>query len=367
MESPRFIESLAVALFIALSGCIDDEDLKAPFNIAAADLHDGWDISNPTAEGFDDARFRLAVSSWFDEDKYITAIGLVVVRNNKLVAEAYARDVNDRTQKRQIQSIAKCITSLVFGIARDMGYFNNLDQRLYDIVPEAFDADARKRTITLRHLLTMNSGLSFNNKDFADELFMDNQKNVMAHILAKPLFASPGQIYDYRDCDPQLLSGAVHRQSGMTLDEIAASRLFGRMGISDYYWERNADGDSWAPSALFMRARDLAKIGQLVLDGGRWNNEQLISRDWITQSTSIQSNPNPNQADSSGFTFGYYWRLQPMRTAIEANGAGGQQISIIPQKNLVIVFTCEPYVAGDYSLASDNYRIAQAIVSSIIM
>jgi CubicO group peptidase (beta-lactamase class C family) len=302
----------------------------------------------------------------FDEDNYVTAISLIVVRNKKLVAEAYVRNLNDRYQKRQIQSMTKCITSLVFGIARDMGYFSDLDQRLYDIVPDAFDVNARKRTITLRHLLTMNSGLDFNNEDFADELFMHGQRNVMSYILAKPLFAEPGQVYDYRDCDPQLLSGAVHRQTGMTLDQIAESRLFGRMGIADYYWERNPDGDSWAAEALFMRPRDLAKIGQLVLDSGRWNNQQLVAEEWIAQSTSTQSRPNRNQPSNAEITFGYYWRLQPNRTAIEANGAGGQQILIIPEKNLVIVFTCEPYVNGKYSLASANYIIAEAIVNSII-
>jgi CubicO group peptidase (beta-lactamase class C family) len=366
MKAKKFICFLSTTLLAAMSGCINDAQLKTAFNIEAVDAGDGWEVSTPAAQGFSEVNLRSAISPYFGDDKYITAISVIVVRNNKLVAEAYVRNPNDRYQKRQIQSTTKCITSLLFGIARDMNYFGDLDQKLYDIIPSAFDNDVRKRGITLRHLLTMNSGLDFNNDDFAYELFMKNQKDVVKYILAKPLFALPGQTYSYRDCDPQLLSGAIHLKSGLTMDEMAANKLFGPMGITDYSWERNEDGDSWASEALYMRPRDMAKIGQLVLNKGKWNGKQLVSQEWIEQCTSTQSDPNAGQPDNVRMSFGFYWRIQPNHVAFEANGAGGQQILIIPDKNLVIVFTCEPYVDGKFSLASDNYRIAQAIVNSIV-
>lgn len=366
MKMEELVRYLSFILPVALSGCLVDAQLKTGFNSDAADAGDGWDVSTPAAEGFNETRLRSAIAPLFAEDRYVTAISLIVVRNNKLVAEAYVRTPDDRYQKRQIQSITKCVTSLVFGIARDMGQFNNLDEKLYDIVPDAFDFDTGKRSITLRHLLTMNSGLDFNNEDFAHELFMEKQKGVMKAILAKPLFALPGQVYNYRDCDPQLLSGAIHVRSGITLDAMARDKLFGPMGITDYFWERNEDGDSWASEALFMRPRDMAKIGQLVLDKGTWKGKRLVSQDWIEQCISTQSDPNAGQPDNIRFSFGFYWRIQPNHVAFEANGAGGQQILIIPEKELVVVFTCEPYVDGKYSLAADNYAIAQAIVNSLI-
>jgi CubicO group peptidase (beta-lactamase class C family) len=366
MKGNIFIMYLSFIIMVTISGCLNDEKLKTVFNMNAVDTGDGWEISTPVEEGFNENKLRSAITPLFSEEEYITAISLVVVRNNKLVVEAYARDMNDRYQKRQIQSVTKCITSLVFGIARDMNYFSDLNQKLYDIVPEAFDDNISKKEITLRHLLTMNSGLDFNNEDVAIELFMKNQKNVMKYILAKPLLALPGQLYNYQDCDPQLLSGAIHKNTRVTLDEIAENELFGPLGITDYYWERNEDGDTWASEALFMCPRDMAKIGQLVLNQGNWKGEQLVSEEWIDQSTSTQSTPNANQPDNVEITFGYYWRIQPNRVAIEANGAGGQQILIIPDKNLVIVYTCEPDVNSKYSLASANYKISQAIVNSII-
>lgn len=351
---------------LVVSSCLKDQNLKMAFNMDAVDAGDGWRISTPGSEGFDEMKLQSAINPFFDENNYVTAISLLIVRNGKLVVEAYARDLQDRYQKRQIQSVTKCITSLVFGIAHDLHYFSNLDQKLFELVPDVFDDDMQKREITLRHLLTMNSGLNFNNEDFANELFMKKQENVMKTILSKPLFALPGKVYNYRDCDPQLLSGAIRSKTGMTLDEMAESKLFSPMGIADYFWERNKDGDSWGSEALFMRSRDMAKIGQLILNRGKWNGEQLVSEEWIEESTSTQSAPNASQPDDVEIAFGYYWRLQPHRTAIEANGAGGQQILIIPEKNLVIVFTCEPYVDGKYSLAAANYSIAQAIVNSMV-
>jgi CubicO group peptidase (beta-lactamase class C family) len=356
--------SILSLFFVLISGfsCMKDEKLKTDFNIEAIEIGDGWQISPPGSEGFSENAFKAAVMPLFDENNHITVTSMVVVRNGKLIAEAYMRDFQGRLQKRQIQSITKCITSLVFGITLDKNYFTDLDQRLYSIIPEAFDKDLRKREITLRHLLTMNSGLKFDNEDFAVELFMKKQQNVNKYILAKPLFALPGETYNYRDCDPQLLSGAIHKQTGLTLDSFADKYLFEPLMITDYCWERNVDGDSWASEALYMRPRDMAKIGQLVLNKGNWNGEQLISKEWIAQSTSTQSDPNADQPPDRKVTFGYYWRIQPNGVAIEANGAGGQQILIIPEKNLVIVYTCEPYIQGKYSLASALYSITNAII-----
>jgi CubicO group peptidase (beta-lactamase class C family) len=359
--------SIVTLFFVLVSGfsCLKDEKLKTDFNIEAIETGDGWQISPLISEGFNENAFKTAVMPLFDENNYITVTSMVVVRNGKLVAEAYMRDFQGRLQKRQIQSITKCITSLVLGITLDKNYFTDLNQRLYSIIPEAFDEDLRKREITLRYLLTMNSGLKFDNEDFAVELFMKKQQNVNKYILAKPLFALPGETYNYRDCDPQLLSGAIHKQTGLTLDSFADKYLFEPLMITDYYWERNADGDSWASEALYMRPRDMAKIGQLILNKGKWKAEQLISEEWITQSTSTQSDPNAGQPLNTKVSFGYYWRIQPKGVAIEANGAGGQQILIIPEKNLVIVYTCEPYVQSQYSLATVLYNITNAIINSM--
>ncbi len=352
---------------LCMGGCLSDSQLKTDFSMEPAALYDGWEISTPAAEGFDEAELQEVYQRLFSEDEYITAISLLVVRNGKLVAEGYFQSLDDRNTMRQIQSVTKSMTSLVFGMARDMGYFDDLDQKLYDIVPEAFDNDLRKREITLRHLLTMHACLRFWSDEFAEEMHMNNPKNVMQYILAKPLFADPGSMFNYRDCDPQLLSGAVSKKTGMTLDEIAEYSLFGPMGITDYYWEKNADGDNWGSQALFMRSRDLAKIGKLVLNKGNWQGVQLISEDWIDQATSIQTPQYEGQPEDGIDPFyGFYWWIYPRMGAFTAHGAGGQFIFVVPDKNLVIVMTSEPYVVDEVSLESEFFNIAQMIIDSIV-
>ena len=360
-----FIMSFLVTL--CMSGCLPDSMLKTDFSMEPTAFDDGWEISTPAAEGFDEVALREVYERLFSEDEYITAISLLVVRNGKLVAEGYFRSLDDRHTKRQIQSVTKSVTSLVFGIAREMGYFGDLDQRLYDIIPEAFDDDLRKREITLRHLLTMRACLRFWSDEFAEEMHMNYPKNVMKYILAKPLFADPGMLFNYRDCDPQLLGGAVSVKTGTTLDKIAEDRLFSPMGIADYYWEKNADGDNWAAQALYMRSRDLAKIGKLVLNRGNWQGEQLVSEDWIEQATSIQTPQYHGQPeDGTDPFYGFYWWIYPHMGAFTALGAGGQFIFIVPDKNLVIVMTSEPYVVDEVSLESEFFNLAQMIIDSIV-
>ena len=337
-------------------------------DIIPADLNDGWEISTPIDEGFDETALQDVYNLFFSENDYITAISLLVVRNGRLVTEGYCRDLNDRDVSRNMQSVTKSITSLIFGIAMDMGYFDNLDQTLYKIIPEEFDSDLKKREITLRHLLTMKSGLEFINDDFAEELQLVERKDQLKYILAKPMFADPGTEYWYHDCDPQLLGGAILRQTGMTLEEVADQRLFTPMGITDYFWEKNPDGHNWAAHALFMRPRDMAKIALLVLNLGTWKGQQLVSEEWIVESTSIHS-------DFTDPGYGFYWWLYykpdppglPEIGAISAEGSGGQCIFIVPEMDLIIVMTSEPYTDGQTSLEWEFFFLVNMIIDSIIL
>ncbi|MFX0067359.1 MAG: serine hydrolase domain-containing protein [Candidatus Hermodarchaeota archaeon] len=358
---------ILLLMIVCMGGCLSDEKLKTDFSMKPAALNDGLEISTPAAEGFSESMLHEVYKQFFSENDYITAISLLIIRNDKLVAEGYCRSLDDCHTKRQIQSVTKSITSLVFGIAKDMGYFDDLNQKLYDIIPEAFDNDLRKREITIRHLLTMQACLKFWSDEFAEEMQMNNPNDVMSYILAKPLFAQPGSMFNYRDCDPQLLGGAISVKTSMNLEEIAADRLFGPMGITDYYWEENADGDNWAAQALYMRPRDLAKIGMLVLRQGNWQGKQLISEEWIEQSTSIQTSQYEGQLiDGMDPFYGYYWWIYPYMGTITALGAGGQYIYIVLEKSLVIVMTSEPYVEELLSLESKFFDLAQTIIASVL-
>jgi CubicO group peptidase (beta-lactamase class C family) len=351
---------LLCALFIC-TACISDPPLKVRGDTRAAATDDGWPVALPEDEGLDSERLESAYDLFFSDAPYYNAISLLIARDGRLVGEAYARGPADRTVKRNVQSATKSVTSLVFGVAVGDGSFPDLDRTLYSIIPEAFDSDPRKRDITLRHLLTMRSGVAFANGDFSEEMLMDRPRDQARRILAKPLHALPGEQFDYRDADPQLLASAVERVTGRQVAQIAAERLFGPLGISDWYWEANADGTTIGGAALFLRPRDLAKLGQLVLQEGTWNGAELVPPAWLRAATAEQSTTT-----DPATPYGYYWWLVPELGAYTAWGHGGNFIFIASAQRLVIVMTSLPSADDDNvgTVLSEFIPLARLIVSA---
>lgn len=337
----------ALLPLLLLAGCITEPDLKVRRDVRPEDTGDGWTVSSPSAERFDQVQLDLAVDLFYSGDRYHNAISLLVVRHGRLVLEAFARDPREREIKRNTQSLTKSVTSLVFGIARDRGYFPDLDATLFSILPEKFDDDPAKRRITLRHLLAMRSGLGFDNDRFSREILMDPPRDIVRHILGKPLYAEPGDSFYYRDADPHLLSAALQRVTGMTLEAFARETLFGPLGINDYYWEPDAEGTSLGPVALFLRGRDMARIGEMVLRRGAFgrcgqDRCRIVSAEWIDESTS------PHSASwDPAYPYGYYWWVVPELGGFTAVGHGGQFIMVVPHRELVIVLTSLPSTDDD--------------------
>lgn len=325
-----------------VGGCITDPELKIRLDETPQDIGDGWEVSSPEAEGLREEVLSAALDRFYADGEYYNAVSLLVVRHGKLVLEAYARSFNDRDVKRNIQSATKSVTSLVFGIARDLGYFPDLDEPVSDFIPEEFSGDLRKEEITLRDLLTMRSGILFDNDRFSVEILVDRPRDPIRYILGKPLYAPPGDSFYYRDADPHLLSGVLTRVTGETLEEIAEDRLFAPLGIRDFHWEKDSQGNALGSGALFLRPRDLAKIGEMVLRGGRAercgeDECQLVSAEWIAASTAQQT-----PSSKPEFPYGYYWWLLPELGGFTAYGHGGQFITVIPEEDLVIVMTSLP-------------------------
>ena len=338
----------ALGIFALFGGCVPDEPLKIAYNDAPASLNDGWAIAAPESQGIDRTRLREAYRHFFSENEYITARSLLVVRNGYLVAEGYCRDREDILHKGALQSATKSVTSLLVGIAMDRGLLDSVDRTIYSVIPEEFGNDPAKKAITLRHLLTMRSGLSFSNDHFTLEMAYDVRGDGIAHILSKPLINEPGTFFNYQDCDPQLVSAALQRLVGTSLEEFARTNLFAKIGIGDYVWLAHRDGTTYGPYGLYLRPRDLARIGKLVAQKGSWEGEQVVSEAWVALSTAKQGDLDP--ADQSlGFDYGFYWWRSPADGAFTAFGHGGQYILVVPDKNLVIVLTAEPDTNGDTS------------------
>lgn len=355
---------------VLCSGCIVDGEPHREFEIEPIDIGDGWPIALPEQVGIDPVALEDAYRQWWDDDGFRAALSLIVVRNGYLVKEGYARATSDRTEPFHIVSSTKSITSLVVGIARRLGYLRDLNQPLSEIIPDAFaDTDELKRTITLRDTLTMSSGIDYDNDNFSLEIIGHNRKDVIPYILGKPMYADPGEEFYYRDADPHLVSAAIKEATGQDMEILARQHLFEPLGITDYRWEFDSDGLPFGPFGAYLRARDMAKIGQLMLQRGQWNGQPIITESWFIASTSPQSVLPTDDPEYAGRHYGYYWWFLEDLGVIAALGHGGNYIYIIPENDLVIVQTALPSTNYDYGAAITTerfFKIADAIVKSIV-
>jgi CubicO group peptidase (beta-lactamase class C family) len=329
-----------------LMGCLADDPAKLGYADGPRDLGDGWEISTPEAEGLDPEGVRAAYRRFYSETQYVTAVSLLVVKHGRLVAEGYCRDRADRDTLSAIQSATKSVTSLVFGIALDRGHLGGVDTPLYDIVPEKFPPDRSKRAIRFDDLLTMRSGIGFSNDDFTMDMAYGDHADGLAYILAHPLVFEPGTRFNYQDSDPHLVSGALQKATGHKLADLADQWLLGPIGIRDFIWLEHQDGTTYGPFGLYLKPRDLARIGQLLANDGQWHDRQLVSAEWLAESTRAHAPVDPDPGNA-GYQYGYYWWVAPDGSAFTACGHGGQYVFVRPSEALVVVLTAEPDTNND--------------------
>lgn len=357
------MKSLTRVLMIALlvtspgffSGCMSDAPFKFKSSIVPEQLNDGWEVAPPEEVNLSREALDNVYAQFVSEDRYYNAKSLLVVKNGKLVFEANVRSPKDRDRYTHVQSVTKSVTSLVFGIVKSEGYIDSLDQTLYSIMPEKFPSDVRKRSITLRHLLTMTSGLSFDNDVFTVELFVDKPSDPAKYFLNKPLYATPGEKFYYRDVDPHLISYAIQRLTGKTLEQRAKERLFDPLGIREYYWQSDHIGTTAGAYALHLKPRDMAKIGQMVLAHGGWQSRQIVDSTWVTISTQKQVETD-HRTEPHVYHYGFYWWILPRWQAFAAWGTGGNFIFIVPGKEMVIVMTSMPDAGDEVGTTLDEFE-----------
>jgi len=289
---------------------------------------------------------------------------ILAARGGKLVFERYFKgsdEINGRRMENvtfdadtlhNIKSVTKSVTSLVLGIAIDRGLIRSLNEPIFSFFPELSDLRSpEKERIQLVHALTMTMGLKWveaipSNEHDNDEVRMHMASDPCRYVLGLPATAPPGQEYFYNTGALTLVSAIVRKVTGRTLDEFARETLFQPLGITSVEWVR-VKGDSDAGGGLRLRPRDMAKIGQLVLAGGRWNDRQIVSKAWIESSTA------PKVEATGGQFYGYLWflgRSLPNGRDVHwvgALGRGGQSIRIVPELDLVVVVTAGYY--QDYS------------------
>jgi CubicO group peptidase (beta-lactamase class C family) len=348
-----------------LAACMKSGDLKIAKNSTPQQLDDGWTVANPQTVGFNTSALNQAIDLLFDEDLYLTSKSLLIIKDNKLVLESYCRDLSDRDRMSNLRSMTKSVTNVLFGIAIDHGLFDNdLSRTLYSYIPYYFDSVELKRDISLFHLFTMRTGWRWDNLTHNMELFNTRRyPSSMRVVIQKPMDYAPGVWFNFNDGTPHILSGMIADTAHMSLEEFAVENLFSKIGIENYYWEKHTDSLNYGSLGLYLKPRDMAKFGQLMLQNGVWDSEQVVSSSWINESTSTQL----PAAYTLSEPYGYYWWIRPENNAYTAIGEGGQYIYVVPAQNLVIVHTAMPFTGLNYRgiTLSDFEEIVELILQAL--
>ena len=275
----------------------------------------------------------------------------LILKDQKLVLEEYFY-AYDRTQLHNIHSCTKSVTSLLAGIALEQHGKMNVDKSISSFFPQ-YDSlkTEEKKHITLRNVLTMTTGLQENEKYKGygpDEL--------LHQIFSLPLESKPSEQFNYNSECPNILGGIIYSLEGLQVDEYAKENLFEPLRITNYDWHKK-NGVTQCHSDLYLLPRDMAKIGLLVLNDGKWLGQQIISKKWIKESI------KPHVKESEFFNYGYQWwhrskqnkvwwkestkNREREHDMILALGYGGQYIFVIRDLNIIVVMTASDYNEGN--------------------
>jgi len=301
------------------------------------------------------------------DQKYGSIKSLLILKNNKLIVEEYFYGYN-RDDLQQIRSCAKSVTSLLFGIALDHHKDIVIEQPVFSFFPEynSFKSEGREE-ITLKNVLTMTAGLEWD--DYPAEMYTTD--DCFQYILSQPMASSPGEKFNYNSGCSVLLGGIIQFLEGKKTLAFAKEFFFTPMDITNYIWESHNNDILQCGQGLSLGPRDMAKIGLLVLNDGKWQDKQIVSKEWIREST------KPHVQESKFFDYGYQWwhhsknNLQWWKEPnavspkehdlITAMGHGGQYIMIIRDLNLVIVTTASDFESGEIARSKISMVIEEIV------
>lgn len=260
----------------------------------------------------------------------------VIVRNGVIVDEYY-KDGYNQNSIFTLQSTSKSVTSAIFGIAMEQGYIESVDTPISTYFPQILnDGSEYKSQITVRNLLTHTTGLDSSDTTNWNDWRVSS--NWVDYVLNRPAVARPGTTFNYFTGNTHLLSAIIQQVTGKTTYEFGKENLFDKLDMDSVECSTDPQGISDGGNGFAMNAYDMAKIGQLYLNNGVWEGEQIISEQWIKDSTTVQFERSSGSAD-----YGYQWWVRTFGNnnyhAYFAQGHYGQYIFVVPEIELVVVMT----------------------------
>jgi CubicO group peptidase (beta-lactamase class C family) len=299
---------------------------------------ENWQNSTPEEQGMDSALLHEMID-YIDEES-INIDSIIVIRNGYIVLEEYPNFLYNENRSHYWYSCTKSFTSSLIGIALDKGYIDNISQTVLSFFPERniTNWDERKERITLEHLLTMRSGI-FWDETSAPFTSPDNgifhlmNRDGTQYVLELNMTSEPGEEWHYNTGASHLLSAIVQQTTGLTARNFANEHLFAPLGITEVFWPSDAVGVTRGGFDLYIRPRDAAKFGYLFLNNGTWDGNQIISKDWVNSSTNTFTRL---EADTG---YGYQWWTNPALDYYYAAGLYGQYIFVVPDEDLLVIFS----------------------------
>ncbi len=357
------LRTTAAVFLLAMMGCdstpVDRVELEAPLDLAQS-----WQTATPEQVGIDGQALERAGNRLEGEPR---SLSLLVVRSGRLAYERYFHG-NHADSLNDVRSVTKSVVSTLVGIALQEGIIQSLDQTLGDWLPaEKFPLSDVQSAIKLRHLLTMSGGFEWAESGatgYNDWITSDNH---VGFLLQKPTVNEPGTTFSYNSAAVHLLGVVLAEAAGEPLPDLAYRLLFGPLGISRTRWEELSNGYFNGGSGIDLRPRDLARLGQLALQGGASGDRSLTQADWFVQAGAPAFALRFQAPGIASGGYGYLWWTESggTRPAFFAWGFGGQFIYVVPTLDLVVVATTQWRGVGSESAAVAG-RVLEAIVSEVL-
>ncbi len=293
-----------------------------------------WPVSTAAAEGL----AATALDQAYQQARQTAGVAaLLVVKGDRLVGEAYYPAAADTLLP--LGAMTQQVVASLIGIAVAEGKISSLELPVYRLLAADYGALLNnKTTLTVGHLLTMSSGLSWNEQDATDKNWRQ-QPDPIRYILQRDLLTTPGLEFRLNSAATQLLAAVLQKATGLTVADYAKEKLFTPIGINQFQWQQLSDGYHNAADGLQLRARDVAKLALLWQQGGRWQQQQLIPAAFMLPATEAKL-PVLNQLAGLGVShYGYalwlgQWRNQPMWIS---RGLAGQLVLTLPTQQLSLI------------------------------
>ena len=327
-------------------------------------VDDGWETTSLESVGMDRAPLVTLMNKLGNSENH-RVHGIVIARHSKIVFEEYFDGLThptwgevpvtfNRNRLHVSSSVTKSFTAALLGIAINRGFIASADDKVFDYYPElAHLSTVQKQDISLRHIVTMSSGLDWDewslpltnpNNDLTKllNIALNTDENPFGFILGKSMAASPGSVFNYSGGNANVLGNIIQRACSLRLDMFANRYLFNPLGIEDSWWWLLRPDFVYASGDLALRPRDMAKFGLLFLQNGYWNGEQIVSEEWVTLSATPQF--HFTYPGSRGYSYGWWpSSYEYGRGAYAASGWGGQEIIVMPEHDMIVVFTGGSY------------------------